>query len=142
MDTNSQQTSGRQFPSLMLILLVFHGQRCSMFLNYSYPHNIILTKLCVCDGACVCRFVIFVVSNYLLILRCLILSKIVLWENKCFATWRLVLLVFITFSCFRVIDGWDTLNELEKQPVQEKTYRPLNEVRLQSVTIHANPMAE
>ncbi|KAK2187239.1 hypothetical protein NP493_172g02054, partial [Ridgeia piscesae] len=42
----------------------------------------------------------------------------------------------------KVIDGWDTLNELEKQPVQEKTYRPLNEVRLQSVTIHANPMAE
>jgi len=113
-----------------------------MFLNYSYPDNIILTKLCVCDGACVRRFVIFVVSNYLLILRCLILSKIVLWENKCFATWRLVLLVFITFSCCRVIDGWDTLNELEKQPVQEKTYRPLNEVRLQSVTIHANPMAE
>ena len=88
-------------------------------------------------------FVIFLVSNkYLLILRCLILSKIVWWQNKCFAMRCLALLVFIAFSCCRVIDGWDTLNELEKQPVQEKTYRPLNEVRLQSVTIHANPVAE
>ena len=42
----------------------------------------------------------------------------------------------------RVIDGWDVLDELEKQPVAEKTYRPFDETRLNSFTIHANPFAE
>jgi peptidyl-prolyl cis-trans isomerase-like 3 len=43
--------------------------------------------------------------------------------------------------CFRVIDGWETLDELEKLPVKEKSYRPLTDIKLQSVTIHANPIA-
>ena len=42
----------------------------------------------------------------------------------------------------RVIDGWETLDDLEKMPVQEKNYRPLSELRLRRITIHANPLAE
>ncbi|CAH1786013.1 unnamed protein product [Owenia fusiformis] len=41
----------------------------------------------------------------------------------------------------KVIDGFDTLDELEKQPVNEKSYRPLNEIRIRDITIHANPIA-
>lgn len=48
-------------------------------------------------------------------------------------------LLCVVFS--RVIDGFDTLDELEKLPVNEK-HRPEREVRIRSVTIHANPMAE
>ncbi|XP_076314331.1 peptidyl-prolyl cis-trans isomerase-like 3 isoform X2 [Tachypleus tridentatus] len=42
----------------------------------------------------------------------------------------------------RVIDGLDTLDELEKLLVNPKTYRPLHDTRLNSVTIHANPLAK
>eukprot|EP00035_Acanthoeca_spectabilis_P036907 m.42534 g.42534 ORF g.42534 m.42534 type:complete len:164 (+) comp8335_c0_seq1:307-798(+) len=42
----------------------------------------------------------------------------------------------------RVIDGFDTLDYIEKVQVDEKTHRPINEVRIQAVTIHANPIAE
>jgi len=42
----------------------------------------------------------------------------------------------------RVIDGLDVLDALEAQPVKERTYRPLNEVKIVNITIHANPMAE
>ncbi|CAL1526514.1 unnamed protein product [Lymnaea stagnalis] len=42
----------------------------------------------------------------------------------------------------RVIDGFDTLDTLEKLPVSEKGYKPLTETRLREVTIHANPIAE
>jgi peptidyl-prolyl cis-trans isomerase-like 3 len=41
----------------------------------------------------------------------------------------------------RVIDGMDTLDLLEKLDVNSK-HRPLKEVRIQRVTIHANPLAE
>ncbi|XP_018429398.1 PREDICTED: peptidyl-prolyl cis-trans isomerase-like 3 [Nanorana parkeri] len=41
----------------------------------------------------------------------------------------------------KVIDGLDTLDELEKLPVHEKSFRPLTEVRIKDVTIHANPYA-
>ncbi len=41
-----------------------------------------------------------------------------------------------------LIDGMDTLNELEKLPVNEKTYRPEYEVKIKNVIIHANPIAE
>ncbi|XP_077175243.1 peptidyl-prolyl cis-trans isomerase-like 3 isoform X1 [Paroedura picta] len=41
----------------------------------------------------------------------------------------------------KVIDGLDTLDELEKLPVNEKTFRPLNDVHVKDVTIHANPFA-
>lgn len=42
----------------------------------------------------------------------------------------------------RLIDGMDTLDEIEKLPVDEKTFRPLSEVKIESVTIHANPIAD
>lgn len=41
----------------------------------------------------------------------------------------------------RVLDGFDALDELEKMPVNPKNYKPTVEKRIQSVTIHANPMA-
>jgi peptidyl-prolyl cis-trans isomerase-like 3 len=43
--------------------------------------------------------------------------------------------------CCRVIDGWDVLDSLEAQPVKEK-YRPLNDIHIKDVTIHANPIAD
>jgi len=42
----------------------------------------------------------------------------------------------------KVIDGVDTsLDAMEKVPVNEKN-RPLHEIRLSSITIHANPIAD
>lgn len=42
----------------------------------------------------------------------------------------------------KVIDGADsTLDAIERVPVNAKN-RPLEEIRLKSVTIHANPIAE
>lgn len=48
------------------------------------------------------------------------------------------------FSCWssRVIDGGETLDDLEKIPVNEKTYKPLRDVRIQNIKIHANPIAD
>lgn len=42
---------------------------------------------------------------------------------------------------FRVIDGFEALEELEKLPVNSKNFKPLNDVKIQYVTIHANPLA-
>ena len=42
---------------------------------------------------------------------------------------------------FRIIDGFDTLDALEKIPVDENTYRPVSEIKIRNVTIHANPIA-
>ena len=41
-----------------------------------------------------------------------------------------------------VIDGMETLDELEKIPVNEKTFRPEYDIQIKSVTIHANPIAD
>ncbi|CAH1975764.1 unnamed protein product [Acanthoscelides obtectus] len=41
----------------------------------------------------------------------------------------------------RVIDGLETLDELEKVPVNPKNFKPVNDIRINSVTIHANPIA-
>ncbi|KAJ1673999.1 Peptidyl-prolyl cis-trans isomerase cyp10 [Spiromyces aspiralis] len=42
----------------------------------------------------------------------------------------------------RVIDGADmALDDIEKTPVDKKS-RPLQEIRIKSVTIHANPIAD
>ncbi|KAK9872614.1 hypothetical protein WA026_018749 [Henosepilachna vigintioctopunctata] len=41
----------------------------------------------------------------------------------------------------KVIDGLDTLDELEKLPVNPKNHRPLTDTRINNVTIHANPLA-
>jgi len=43
----------------------------------------------------------------------------------------------------RVIDGFETLDAMERVPTTgEKKYRPLTEIKIKSVTIHANPLAE
>lgn len=42
----------------------------------------------------------------------------------------------------KVIDGLETPDELEKLPVNEKTYQPLNDVHIKDITIHANPFAQ
>ncbi len=36
----------------------------------------------------------------------------------------------------------DTLDELEKLAVNPKNFRPINETRINDVTIHANPFAK
>lgn len=41
----------------------------------------------------------------------------------------------------KLIDGNDTLEAMEKVPVNEKN-RPLQEIKLIKVTIHANPIAD
>jgi len=40
-----------------------------------------------------------------------------------------------------VIDGFDVLDAMEKVPVGKKN-RPVNDIIIKSVTIHANPFAE
>lgn len=42
---------------------------------------------------------------------------------------------------FRIIDGFDVLEELENIVV-DKRYRPVVEQRIKDVTIHANPLAD
>lgn len=41
----------------------------------------------------------------------------------------------------KVIEGFESLDLMEKEPVDAKD-RPLNEIVLHSITIHANPIAE
>lgn len=42
-----------------------------------------------------------------------------------------------------VIDGFDTLDDLEKVPVKDEIkHRPVRDIRVRSVTVHANPIAE
>jgi cyclophilin family peptidyl-prolyl cis-trans isomerase len=43
-------------------------------------------------------------------------------------------------NLWQVIDGMDTLDYMEKVPVDKK-YRPTQEIKIKSVTIHANPLA-
>lgn len=54
-----------------------------------------------------------------------------------------MILMLITSFLFtaRIIDGFDALDELEKLQVNPKSYKPLVEKRINSVTIHANPLA-
>ncbi|EDV28017.1 uncharacterized protein TRIADDRAFT_21639, partial [Trichoplax adhaerens] len=42
----------------------------------------------------------------------------------------------------KVIDGFEILDDLEKIPVDEKSYRPLRNIHIRKITIHANPIAE
>ena len=41
-----------------------------------------------------------------------------------------------------VIDGFETLDELEKLHINEKTYRPEYDVKIKEVEIHSNPIAD
>ena len=58
--------------------------------------------------------------------------------DECMLTYEPI----VNYIICRVIDGLETLDDLEKLPVNEKTYRPLTEVRIKNVTIHANPIAD
>ena len=40
-----------------------------------------------------------------------------------------------------VIDGFETLDAMEKVPVGKKN-RPLTDIKIEHITIHANPLAE
>lgn len=75
-----------------------------------------------------------VFGKYVTFLRCSTLTGVS----------RIVVVVapsLLSSALHRVIDGLETLDELEKQPVNEKTFRPLTETRIKDVTIHANPFA-
>lgn len=41
----------------------------------------------------------------------------------------------------KVIDGWEALDLMEKEPCDSKD-KPLNEIKIYSVTFHANPIAD
>jgi peptidyl-prolyl cis-trans isomerase-like 3 len=40
-----------------------------------------------------------------------------------------------------VIDGFEVLDALEKIPAAGKKNRPVNDIKLESILIHANPLA-
>jgi peptidyl-prolyl cis-trans isomerase-like 3 len=42
----------------------------------------------------------------------------------------------------RVIDGLDTLKEIESVEVSESKYRPFEDIIIESIHIHANPLAD
>lgn len=42
----------------------------------------------------------------------------------------------------RIIDGLDTLKDIEGVPVSEQKYRPLEDIVIDSIHIHANPLAD
>jgi hypothetical protein len=67
-------------------------------------------------------------------------SKLILTVNTLSLEGNFVSPLQVSSRC-RVIDGFDTLDLLEKVEVNHK-HRPIKEVRLQNVTIHANPLAE
>lgn len=75
------------------------------------------------------KYVIDSVPSYSVILNCDGLNKS---QNVC---------VIDSLIFNRVIDGLETLDEIEKLPVNEKTFRPLTETRIKDVTVHANPFA-
>ncbi|CAH8583917.1 unnamed protein product [Schistosoma curassoni] len=63
--------------------------------------------------------------------------------SQFFITYSKQTMLDMKYSIFgKVIDGWDVLDELERSPVEEKTYRPLTDIHIQNITIHANPFAE
>ncbi|KAH8872327.1 Peptidyl-prolyl cis-trans isomerase-like 3 [Schistosoma japonicum] len=60
--------------------------------------------------------------------------------SQFFITYSKQTMLDMKYSIFgKVIDGWDVLDELERSPVEEKTYKPLTDIHIQNITIHANP---
>ncbi|CAE7317928.1 CYP10 [Symbiodinium pilosum] len=47
--------------------------------------------------------------------------------------------VYTTFG--RLIDGLDTLDKMEKEPINAKN-RPMRPIKIESIVIHANPIAD
>lgn len=63
-------------------------------------------------------------------------------QSQFFITYSAQPALDLKYTIFgRVIDGFQALDELEKLPVNSKTYRPLVEKKISHVTIHANPLA-
>lgn len=63
-------------------------------------------------------------------------------QSQFFITYAAQPALDLKYTCFgRVIDGFQALDELEKLAVNPKSYRPLVEKKINSVTIHANPLA-
>lgn len=63
--------------------------------------------------------------------------------SQFFITYCKQTMLDMKYSIFgKVIDGWDVLDELERAPVEDKTYKPLTDIHIQDITIHANPMCE
>jgi peptidyl-prolyl cis-trans isomerase-like 3 len=49
-------------------------------------------------------------------------------------------LIINLYNYISVIDGFETLDSMEKVPVGKKN-RPLTDIKLDRITIHANPLA-
>lgn len=63
-------------------------------------------------------------------------------QSQFFITYSAHPMLDLKYTIFgRVIDGFETLEELEKLSVDPKTYRPLQSKKINSVTIHSNPFA-
>ncbi len=64
-----------------------------------------------------------------------------LHTHPCYALLHITIHITGKYTVFgQVIDGLDVLSQLEKIPTDSKD-RPQQEVRIQRVTIHANPLA-
>ncbi|VDN08992.1 unnamed protein product [Dibothriocephalus latus] len=54
--------------------------------------------------------------------------------SQFFITYSKQTMLDMKYSIFgKVIDGWDVLDELERAPVEDKTYRPLTDIHIQDV---------
>ncbi len=42
----------------------------------------------------------------------------------------------------KIIDGFNALDLMEQQPINQASDKPLNEIKIHAVVIHANPIAE
>lgn len=63
-------------------------------------------------------------------------------QSQFFITYSAQPALDLKYTIFgRVIDGFQALDELEKLAVNPKSYRPLVDKKINSVTIHANPLA-
>jgi hypothetical protein len=62
-------------------------------------------------------------------------------EERSRLTIRLLLDTVLASLLHRLIDGDDVLDAIEKVPVDGKD-RPTHEIRITSITIHANPLAD
>ncbi|VDL96979.1 unnamed protein product [Schistocephalus solidus] len=60
--------------------------------------------------------------------------------SQFFITYSKQTMLDMKYSIFgKVIDGWDVLDELERAPVEDKTYRPLTDIHIQDDTREGMP---
>lgn len=63
-------------------------------------------------------------------------------QSQFFITYAAHPMLDLKYTVFgRVIDGYETLDELEKLSVDPKTFRPIQSKKINYVTIHSNPFA-